>query len=65
MLREVVNSLRDVALKYHGAGSLRERLRQCLDPLLISRAQRTTIDNENCRAAPVPDTGMNTRTNNQ
>lgn len=39
VLREVVNSLRDTALVYHAHGSLRERLRQCLDPLLPASAQ--------------------------
>lgn len=34
VLREVVNGLRDAALKYHGADQLRERLRAELDPLL-------------------------------
>jgi hypothetical protein len=34
VLREVVNGLRDAALKYHDAGQLRERLRAELDPLL-------------------------------
>lgn len=52
VLREVVNSLRDTALVYHAHGSLRERLRQCLDPLLISRAQRTTIDNAPATGIP-------------
>jgi hypothetical protein len=39
VLREVVNSLRDTALKFHAHGSLRERLRECLDPLLSASAQ--------------------------
>lgn len=34
VLREVVNSLRDIAVEFHGAGQLRERLRAALAPLL-------------------------------
>ena len=34
VLREVVNNLRDIAIKFHAAGQLRERLRGALDPLL-------------------------------
>jgi hypothetical protein len=46
VLREVVNSLRDTALVYHAHGSLRERLRQCLDPLLPASAQPADDDLE-------------------
>lgn len=34
VLREVVNSLRDIAIEFHGADQLRERLRAALSPLL-------------------------------
>ena len=34
VLREVVNSLRDIAIEFHGAGQLRERLSGALAPLL-------------------------------
>lgn len=34
VLREEVNSLRDVALEFHAHASLRERLRAAIDPLL-------------------------------
>lgn len=34
ILREVVNSLRDIAVEFHGADQLRERLRAALEPLL-------------------------------
>ena len=34
VLREVVNSLRDIAVEFHGADQLRERLRGALAPLL-------------------------------
>lgn len=34
VLREVVNSLRDIAIEFHGAAQLRERLRAALAPLL-------------------------------
>lgn len=34
ILRDVVNSLRDVAIEFHAAGQLRERLRQALGPLI-------------------------------
>ena len=34
VLREVVNSLRDIAVEFHGADQLRERLRAALAPLL-------------------------------
>lgn len=36
VVREVVNSLRDTALEFHGHQSLRERLAAALDPLLQS-----------------------------
>lgn len=35
VLREVVNNLRDIAVKFHAAGQLRERLSGALDPLLV------------------------------
>ena len=37
VLREVVNSLRDIAIEFHGAAQLRERLRAALAPLLAAR----------------------------
>ena len=42
ILREVVNSLRDIAVEFHGADQLRERLRAALAPLL-DEAQPTTF----------------------
>lgn len=69
VLREVVNSLRDTALVYHAHGSLRERLRQCLDPLLTSGAQpdqrdsaaEITVDWPPCNPACDPAEGSNGR----
>lgn len=51
VLREVVNSLRDTAIKFHNAQQLRERLRGCLDPLL----DQPTIATDSGRdAEPAP-----------
>ena len=49
VLREVVNELRDIALKFHDADQLRERLRAALDPLLAS--QPVAVHDENARWA--------------
>nr|WP_314607398.1 hypothetical protein [uncultured Janthinobacterium sp.] len=49
VLREVVNSLRDIAIEFHGADQLRERLRSALDPLLTP--QSVGVHDENARWA--------------
>ena len=37
-IAEIVNALRDAALTHHASGQLRERLRSCIEPLLIAIA---------------------------
>lgn len=49
VLREVVNSLRDIAVEFHGADQLRERLRGALAPLLAP--QPVAVHDENARWA--------------
>ena len=43
VLREVVNSLRDIAIEFHGADQLRERLRAALEPLLDQSEQSAPL----------------------
>ncbi len=49
VLREVVNSLRDIAIEFHGADQLRERMRSALDPLLTPKP--VAVHDENARWA--------------
>ena len=49
VLREVVNSLRDIAIEFHGADQLRERMRGALDPLLTPPP--VAVHDENARWA--------------
>lgn len=39
VVRDVVNELRDIAIKFHGAGQLRARLRAAIEPLLANKTQ--------------------------
>lgn len=42
VIRETVNQLRDIALKYHAAGQLREQIAHVIVPLLQNRAPATS-----------------------
>ena len=44
-IRELVNQLRDVAIKYHGAGQLREQIARTVRAAILNQAQQPATDN--------------------
>lgn len=49
-IRELVNQLRDIAIKYHGTGQLRERIAHVVRAAMLQELQKSAGASNNCRS---------------
>lgn len=49
-IRELVNQLRDIAIKYHGAGQLRERIAHVVRAAMLQENEKGAGASNNCRS---------------